>query len=88
MSDCQSGLKPLLTLIFFSNIYHSLYKYHRKWVFKENSTFGVNFSAAYFADHIIFLQVTKSERQNKRNTYRRVQKLKMKAKIQINIVTE
>lgn len=54
MSDCQRGLRPVFTGFFFFQIFISLCKYHGKQVFKENSTFSVNFSATYFTDHIRF----------------------------------
>lgn len=55
MSDCQRGLRPVFTgFFFFFQIFISLCKYHGKQVFKENSTFSVNFSATYFTDHIRF----------------------------------
>lgn len=55
MSDCQRGLRPVFTGFFFFFKYLSqLCKYPGKQVFKENSTFSVNFSATYFTDHIRF----------------------------------
>ena len=39
-------------------------------VFKESSTFSVNFSATYFTGHIRFFSVTKSKGQNKRNKFK------------------
>lgn len=75
--------------VFFSNIYHSLCKYHGKQVFKENSTFSVNFSATYFTDHIrFFLKSQRAKGKIKETHTEEYRSWKWWQKFQINLVTE